>query len=141
MTDTATYIGLQVKSIMELIAEIDRDTPDEDIVEVLIGLVGTWGVIEAQLLYPALEAAFDGAEDTVEPAMLRLQTLQKLQDMMHEDEYSDEPWSTLARKYVDAVKYHLLVDVQDVAPLAAQLPTRISSELVASMTAMKEDLE
>lgn len=141
MTDTPTYIGQQVEGIMALVADIDRNQPEEDIVEVLIGSVGTWGVVEAQVLFPALEAAFDDADTVIAAARRRLHVLYELQGMIHEDETSDEPWASLVRKYVDAVKYHVLVDVQDIAPLAAQLPPRLSAELSASMSAMKLDLE
>lgn len=139
--DVVTVIGQEVKSIMGLIADMDDYQPDEDLVEVLVGSVSTWGAIEAQLLFPALEAELAEAEQVVAGAQKRLNTLHELQDMMHEDIYSDDPWSATARKYVDAVKYHLLVDVQDIVPLANQLSSGSDRQLAASMRAMKLELE
>lgn len=134
-------IGEEVKSIMRLVADIDNVEPDEDMVEVLIGAVGSWGTIEAQILFPALESQLEESGELITAARKRLDVLYSLQGQMHEEEYSEEPWNALARKYIDAVKYHLLVDVQDFIPLTAQLPAGLSIQLAASMSAMKLDLE
>jgi fructose-specific phosphotransferase system IIC component len=107
--DSANFIGTQVKGIMAAIAGIDPYFPDEDMMEVLIGSVSSWGAIEAELLFTALEVAFEGSEDIIEPARQRLNTL--------------------------------AADIQDIVPLAAQLPVSISQELALSMSAMKQDLE
>lgn len=138
--DTTAFIGNEVKSIMLIVAEIDPDMPDEDIIEVLIGAVMTWGVIEAQLLLPALEVAFTEAEPVVDAARKRLNILNELQDSLHLGEGADGPFNALAHKYIDAVKYHLLVDIQDLVPLASQLSSSVSSELAHSMAAMKSEL-
>jgi hypothetical protein len=139
--DTATYIGQQVKHLMELIADIDPYLPDEDLVEVLIGSFSAWGTVEAQLLFPALEATFEGSEAVTAIARERLNTLHALQDAIHLGEGADEPFSEQALKYTDAVKYHLLLDIQELVPLASQLPDSISHELARSMADMKMDLE
>ena len=141
LTDTATYIGRQAKAMMEIIADIDTTAPDEDIVEVLIGMVETWARVEESLLFPALEAALEGAESLTTAAHDRLKTLEELQTDIHLGEGAEGPFSTQAKKYIDAVKYHLIVDVQDIAPLAAQLDAHISRELAAEMAAMKADLD
>lgn len=138
--DAASYIGQEVKSLMQLIAAIDADMPDEDSVEVLIGAVSRWGAAESELLYSALEAALEGSETVTEPARQRLNTLYELQSNIHEGEGADGPFSELARQYIDGVKYHLAVDVQEIVPLTSQLPERISRELATSMAAMKLDL-
>lgn len=140
-TDTPSYIGQEVKGIMEIIADIDPYMPDEDMVEILIGSVGAWSVQESRLLLPALEAAFEGSETVTEAARERLNTLYALQGTIHDGEGVDSPFNELALKYIDAVKYHLVVDVQELAPLAGQLPIAISRELAASMAALKLDLE
>jgi len=143
MTDTASYIGLQVKALMELIAEIDQIDqymPDEELVEVLIGQMNVWGAVEAQILFPALEAAFEGAEETTELARQRLNVISDLQDTIHLGEGADEPFNELATKYVDALKYHLLVDVQEIAPLAVQLPDGLSVQLMRRMNDFKDEL-
>lgn len=139
--DTATYIGREVKSIMQLIGEIDPFLPDEDLVEVLIGAVTAWGTIEAQVLFPALEAAFEGSEPATALARERLNTLYSLHNIIHEEVEVMEPFHEVARRYIDAVKYHLVVDVQEFAPLSAQLPPAISTQLASSMAAMRLDLE
>lgn len=140
-TDAVTFIGLQAKSLMELINEIDPYIPDEDLVEVLIGFFRSWGAIEAQLLFPALEAAFDGLDEPVAAARERLNALNALESTIHLGEGADGPFTDLARKYIDGVKYHLVADVQEIAPLAAQLPAGLSAELAESMAAMKADQE
>jgi hypothetical protein len=140
-TDATTYIGLQAKHIMEVIADIDPYFPDEDLVEVLIGMVSTWGSLESQLLFPTLEAALEGAEEFTDPARKRLRTLQTLQGTLHDELEPDSPYADTAKKYIDAVKFHLLVDVQDIAPLAAQLEPHISLELAAAMSALKAERE
>jgi hypothetical protein len=135
------YIGQQVKSIMSLIADIDPYMPDEDLVEVLIGLVSAWGAVEAKLLYATFEAALEGSEEVTEPARQRLSTLYALQNTIHDGEGADAPFSDMARKYIDGVKYHLAVDVKDMIPLALELPEPLSQELAESMSAMKLELE
>lgn len=135
------FTGLQAKSLMELINEIDPYIPDEDLVEVLIGSVSAWGAIEAQLLFPALEAALEGAEDFTAAARERLNALYALQETMHLGEGADAPFTDIARKYIDGVKYHLVADVQDIVPLAAQLPEGLSVELAERMAAMKLEQE
>jgi virulence-associated protein VagC len=139
--DSANFIGTQVKGIMAAIAGIDPYFPDEDMMEVLIGSVSSWGAIEAELLFTALEVAFEGSEDIIEPARQRLNTLYALQESMHNAEGAEEPYNEQALKYIDGVKYHLAADIQDIVPLAAQLPVGISQELALNMSAMKQDLE
>lgn len=140
-TDAAIYIGQEVKAITELIAGIDPYIPDEDMVEVLIGEVIAWGVIEAQVLFPALEAALEGAEVATAAGRERLNTLYSLQNTIHDAEGADSPFTDLALRYINAVKYHLVVDVQEMIPLAAQLPQALSAALARSMAAMKLDME
>lgn len=140
-TETPSFIGQEVKAIMQLVAEIDPYQPDEDMVEVLIGAVAAWGAIEVQVLFPALEAALEGAEAATAPARERLNTLYSLQAIIHEDEEAQEPFTAVAQRYVDGVKYHLLVDIQEMVPLAAGLPPHISAELARNMAALKMDLE
>jgi hypothetical protein len=139
--DTVEYIQKQTASIVQLIEAVDSYMPDEDMVEVLIGAFSSWGTIEAELLYTAVETAFEGSLEVVEPARERLNTLYALQENIHLGEAADAPFSLLARQYVDGVKYHLAVDAQQIAPLVAQLPDRFSHELAASMAAMKLELE
>jgi hypothetical protein len=139
--DTSAFIGQEVKAITELIAAIDPYSPDEDMVEVLIGAVSAWGVIEAQVLFPALETQIEGAEAATTAARERLNTLYSLQNTIHDIEYSDSPFSELALKYIDGVKYHLVVDVQEMMPLAQQLSVDSSGELARAMAAMKLELE
>lgn len=139
--DTAMYIGQEVKAIMQLVADIDPYMPDEDLVEVLIGAVAAWGAIEVQVLFPALEMALEGSEAATAPARERLNTLYSLQAIIHEDEEAQEPFTAVAKRYVEGVKYHLLVDIQEMAPLAAQLPPHLSAELARHMAAMKMELE
>lgn len=138
--DAATYIGQEVAAILKLVGEIDAYVPEEDILEVLIGAVTAWGTIEAELLYTALETAFEGSEIATQAARERLNTLYALQASIHEGEGAEGPFNELARNYVDGVKYHLAADVQEMVPLAAQLPERISRQLAGSMAAMKLDL-
>lgn len=126
---------------MQLIADLDPYSPDEDEMEVLIGEMSTWGIIEAQVLFPALELAFDGAEATINPARDRLSTLYDLQASIHENENAEEPFDELAGKYISGVKFHLLADVQEMVPLAVQLPAAVSRELAHAMEAMKLELE
>jgi hypothetical protein len=139
--DSAAYIAQQVKALLDLIEEIDHYQPDEDMVEVLIGLVGVWGAIEAQLIFPTLEVAFEGTEAVLQASRSRLNTLYALQGTIHDGEGAVGPFSDLARKYIDGVKYHLAADIQEIAPLAAQLPADVSADLARSMAAMKQDLE
>lgn len=141
MIDTPTYIGLQAKGMLEVINDIDPYFPDEDLVEVLIGLVEVWGSIETKLLFPTLEAALEGSEETTDKARARLNALHALHLTLHDEYEPDGPYAELATKYIDAVKYHLLVDVQDIAPLAAQLEDHISQELASEMAAMKANQE
>lgn len=109
--------------------------------EVLIGAVSDWGAIEVQVLFPALEAVLEGSEESTAPARERLNTLHTLQNNMHEDEAAEGPYNALARGYIDAVKYHLVVDVQDIVPLAAQLPEREGSVIAQKMATLKAELE
>lgn len=126
---------------MELIAEIDEFIPDEDLVEVLIGEFNAWGATELQTLYPALEAILEGAEAVTTAAAERLNVLHDLQAAIHEGEAAEVPYSVLAKKYVDAVKYHLVVDVKEMIPLASQLPEHLSVELAQQMSDLKMELE
>ena len=139
--DAASTIGIEVKAIMELIAGIDTVFPDEDLVEVLIGAVNTWGTIEIQVLYPTLEAVFEGMEQTLALARERLNTLHELAETMRLGEGADAPFSELAERYIDGVKYHLLVDIQEIVPLTAQLPEKLRYEIGAAMAEMKRDIE
>jgi hypothetical protein len=141
LQDTAAYIGLQVKGLMEQIAEIDTYLPDEDQVEILIGSVSAWGTIEAQVLYPAIAIAFEEAEPTIEAARERLNTLHALEESIHTGEGAEGPFTELAIEYLNAVKYHLVVDVQEFVPLAQQLPIDISHDLAREMAALKLELE
>ncbi len=140
MKDTATYIGLQVKSLMELIAEIDMFMPDEELVEVLIGQMSAWGAVEVQVLFPVLEAALDGSEETTSLARERLNVIHELQNTIHLGEGADAPFAELATKYIDALKYHLLVDIQEIVPLASQLPEGLGGEITLRMQDLKEEL-
>jgi hypothetical protein len=139
--DVVTYIGEQIKSIMLLIASIDLYMPDEDSMEVLIGAVSAWASVESELLYAAVEAAIEGSEIVTQPARERLHTLYALQANLHEGEGAEAPFNQLAAQYIDGVKYHLAVDMQEIAPMTTQLPDNINRELVTSMQAMKLSLE
>lgn len=138
-TDAVNIIGLEAKSLMELINGIDPHIPDEDMVEVLIGSFRAWGAIEAQLLFPTLEGALEGSEELTSAARDRLDALYTLEDTIHLDEGAEGPFTELARRYIDGVKYYLIADVQDIAPLAAQLPPHLSLELADRMAAMKAE--
>lgn len=143
-SDLITFVGNEIKSLTRQIAEIDPYLPDEDMVEVLIGSFKAWGVLETQLLFPALEMLFEGeegVETATSSARERLNALDTIVGTIHLGEGADGPFTELAVKYIDAIKYHLVADVQDILPLAAQLPPRIQTELAASMAAMKADLE
>jgi hypothetical protein len=139
--DAPTYIGQEVKAIMQVIAGIDPYMPDEDLVEVLIGAVAAWGGVEAQVLFPALETALEGSEAATAPARERLHTLYSLQVIIHEEVEAQEPYASVAKRYVDGVKYHLLADVQELVPLAAQIPRNLSISLAQKMQALKLELE
>jgi hypothetical protein len=139
LTDTATYIASQVKLIMQIISEIDTYDPEEDLLEVLIGRVTNWGAVEVQLLFPTLEAALEGSEAVTDPARERLNKLDSMQESIHLGEGAEAPLAELAKKYVDAVKYHLIVDVQDVVPLAVQLDPSISRGLANEMADMQAE--
>lgn len=139
--DAATYIGQQVKALMQLIADLDPYFPDEDSFEVLVGEFGVWGVIEAQVLFPAYESLLEGSEAATTAARERLNTLYALQNSIHDAEGAEGPFNELAPKYIDAVKYHLLADIQEMVPLATQLDDHASKDLARSMAAMKQDME
>lgn len=126
---------------MELISQIDPYLPEEDLVEVLIGQVEAWGKVESELLFPALEATFEGSEAATDAARERLNTLYALSSNIHLNEGAEGPFNDLAAKYIDAVKYHLVVDVKEFATMAAQLPKHISLELALAMDSKKLDLE
>lgn len=140
-SELITFIGGEIKSLTRQIAEIDPYLPDEDMVEVLIGSFNAWGTLEAQLLFPALETLFEGTETATGPARDRLNALYALEGTIHLGEGGDGPFTEVALKYIDAIKYHLVADVQDILPLAAQLPPHIQAELAGRMRAMKADLE
>jgi hemerythrin-like domain-containing protein len=139
--DSTQYIANQVKAIVQVMADIDPDNLEEDSVEVLIGYMSAWGVVEAQVLFPALETQLESAEPITGEARKRLNVLYELQNNIHEGEGAEGPFSELAPKYIDAVKYHLLADVQEIVPLAAQLPEAESIDLASSMAAAKLDME
>lgn len=122
-------------------SEIDVYMPDEDQVEVLIGMVSTWSEIEANILYPALETVFEDASPLLRTARERLDALYALQYNIHEGENAEAPFDDLVKKYIDAVKYHIVVDVQDIIPLTSQLPHAIGLELLRSMEALKYERE
>ncbi|MDB5181712.1 MAG: hypothetical protein JWP13_475 [Candidatus Saccharibacteria bacterium] len=126
---------------MQLIADMDPYFPEEDAFEVLVGAVSAWGVLETKVLFPALEANLEGSETVTAPARERLNTLYSLESTIHDGEGAEGPFNELAPKYIDAVKYHLVVDVKELVPLASQLTEAQSVQLARSMTAMKLEME
>lgn len=139
-TDVAATIGNTAKSIMYLVNEIDAYMPDEALVEVLIDAFHRWATIEEHLLFPALEQYAPEAEPLLAAAAKRLNVLQTLQDDIHLGEGADAPYSELALKYVAAIKYHLVVDVEDIMPLTLAIPAPASENLVDDMQQMNEEL-
>lgn len=139
--DAAAFIGLQVKNLMQQIADIDPYQPDEDQVEVLIGSFKAWGILEAQLLFPALETAMPDTEAVVAAGQDRLNTLQSLEEGIHIGEGGEGPFAALVDEYIKAIKYHLLVDVQEFVPLAQWLSIADNQRLAEDMAAMRLELE
>lgn len=120
--DIATAIANQAHILMRLITDIDDFAPDEGAVEVLLYAFEKWGSIETAIIFPVLERYVEESEPIVDAALKRLDMLAGLQDSIHLYEGADAPFSELANKYIAAVKYHLIVDVQDIAPLTMQVP-------------------
>lgn len=139
-TDVATVIGTTAKSIMYLVNEIDEYLPDEALVEVLIDAFHRWATIEQSLLFPALEQYAPDSDQLLAAAEKRLTVLQTLEDDIHLGEGADAPYSELALKYVAAVKYHLIVDVEDIMPLTLQVPAAAARRLVDDMKLLNEEL-
>lgn len=139
-TNVASVIGNTAKSIMYLINEIDEYMPDEALAEVLIDAFHRWATIEAQILFPAMGEFVEEAEELLAAADKRLTVLQTLEDNIHLGEGADAPYSELATKYVSAVKYHLVVDVEDIMPLTLRIPDPQNTRLVVEMQQLDEEL-
>lgn len=131
--DIAAIIGNQAKVLARLIADIDEYSPDEGAVEVLLYSFQKWGSIETAVLFPALEQYADGSEAIVDAALKRLEVLDGLQANIHLYEGADAPFSELAAKFIAAVKYHLIVDVQDILPLTLQIPELANDRIALQM--------
>lgn len=135
MTDDtiASQIGVQAKAIMEIVNDIDAYLPDEDAVEVLMYAFGRWGAIERTVLFPVLEQYVEESEPLLTSAVHRLEKLQEMEDDMHLYEGAEAPFSETATKYIAAIKYHLIVDVQDILPLTLQIPERENAKVAERM--------
>lgn len=135
MTDNtiAGQIGVQAKSIMELVNEIDAYLPDEDAVEVLMYAFGRWSAIEQSLLFPVVEQHVEESELLIASAVQRLEKLREMEDDMHLYEGAEAPFSETATKYIAAVKYHLIVDVQDILPLTLHIPSKENIKVAERM--------
>ncbi len=137
--DIAEHIGLRAKTLMELVQEIDGYAPDEGTVEVLIDAFGRWSQVETRLLFPALESYAED-ETFADKAAERIAVLERLRDNIRLEEGADAPYSELASKYVAGIKYHLIVDVEDILPLALLVPEVESRQLLARMQKLDSKL-
>ncbi|HSH55297.1 MAG TPA: hypothetical protein VK983_00565 [Candidatus Limnocylindrales bacterium] len=138
--DMAEYIGEHAKRLMLLVNEVDSDAPDEATVEVLIDAFGRWAAIEQQLLFPVLEAYAAREDDFTGEAERRFDVLRSVHDDIRLEEGADAPYSELASKYVAGVKYHLIVDVEDILPLALEVPEFESAEVLLRMRRLEAKL-
>ncbi len=138
--DIAEYIGTNAKQLMVLVNEIDAYAPDEATVEVLIDDFERWATIEKRLLIQLIEAYAEAETDVAEEAAKRFEVMQRVREDIRLEEGADEPFSELATKYVAGVKYHLIVDVEDIMPLALDIPWLESAEILARMRRLEAKL-
>ncbi len=139
--DIAEQIGTNAKSLMRLVSEIDEYSPDEATVEVLIDAFDHWTIVEARLLFPALAEYADEGEQLVEAAELRVEALQAIRDDIRLEEGADAPYSELASKYVAGIKYHLIVDVEDILPQTMQIPGQTNTTIARQMVRLRTELD
>ncbi len=140
-TDIAEHIGRNAKSLMELVMEIDEFAPEEDLVEVLIDAFDHWSAAELRYLFPALEQYGNEDSQLVEAAERRIEALRTIREDIHLDEGADAPYSELASKYVAGIKYHLIVDVEDIMPETLRIPGQANASIARQMRQLQYDDE
>ncbi len=138
-TDIAEHIGRNAKSLMQLVTEIDEFSPEEDLVEVLIDAFDHWSAAEARYLFPALEQYSEEGGQLVEAAERRIAALSIIREDIHLEEGADAPYNELASKYVAGIKYHLIVDVEDIMPQTLYIPKQANVTIARQMMRLQDD--
>ncbi len=140
--DVAEQIGIKVKSLMRLVSDVDPHMPEEAEVELLIYEFRRWVRIQTTLLLPALDTyATELSEPVIAAAEKRFAALELLEENLHLGEGADAPYTDSASKYIAAVKYHLIVDAEDIIPLAMHIPSHASQILASKINEMDESYE